>query len=92
MIILKKFKSKIGESIIETLISTLIAALSMVMFASMVIASKNIVTESDTKLRAYYSGSSNLISKTNVYTQTNGPINIHVNENGTYYYEYGSTS
>ena len=64
MLYFRVLKNVRGETIAETLISTLIAALSMVMFASMVIASNNIVKESDSKVREYYENSSKLISKT----------------------------
>ena len=88
MLYFKHLNNIKGETIAETLVSTLIAALSMVMFASMVIAANNIVTESDKKVREYYENSSKLISKT-VETQTDwGYGTLYVNANGVSYYEY----
>lgn len=88
MLYFRVLKNVRGETIAETLISTLIAALSMVMFASMVIASNNIVKESDSKVREYYENSSKLISKT-VENQTDwGNGTLYVNANGISYYEY----
>ncbi len=81
-------KNKKGETIAETLMATLIAALAMVMFAGMVIASKNIIEESNQKIKDYYDGFSQLISKTEVTTQSMGPITIYINKNGVIYYDY----
>ena len=81
-------KNKKGETIAETLMATLIAALAMVMFAGMVIASKNIIEDSNQKIKDYYDGFSQLISKIEVTTQSMGPITIYINKNGVIYYDY----
>ena len=52
--ILKKLKNNHGESISETLVSSLIAAVSMIIFASMAIASKNIIAESKITIENYH--------------------------------------
>ncbi len=59
---LDKLKSSNGETISETLVATLIAALSMVMFASMVIASKNIISNSKSVMENYYSCNSKMMT------------------------------
>ena len=92
MIVLSKIKSNKGETIAETLVSTLIAALSMIMFAGMVMAAKNIVTESDKKVREYYDGCSKLISKTEIGSSDIGQMTLYVNANGVYYYEYDDST
>ena len=84
MSFIKKIISEKGETIAETLIATLIAALSMVMFAGMVMASKTIVEESNTKIMDYYKGFSQLESKKEI-----GPISVCTYKNGVIYYEYG---
>lgn len=50
---IRKLKSRNGESIAEVLVATLIAALATVMFASMVTASENMVRKSDTAYDNY---------------------------------------
>ncbi|NLC74607.1 MAG: hypothetical protein GX685_05155, partial [Clostridiales bacterium] len=45
--VLNKIKSTSGESISEVLISMLIVALGSIMFATMVMASKNLIQKSD---------------------------------------------
>lgn len=87
MIFLRFLKNKRGETIAETLVSTLIAALSMVMFASMVIAANSIVTESDKKVREYYENSSKLISKPVDISTDAWHGKLYVNANGVSYYE-----
>lgn len=86
--LIKKLKNKKGETIAETLMATLIASLAMLMFAGMVIASKNIIEESNQKIKDYYDGFSQLISKTEVTTEDMGPITIYINKNGVIYYDY----
>ncbi|ETP71953.1 hypothetical protein UYO_2093 [Lachnospiraceae bacterium JC7] len=49
-----KLKSTRGETISETLVSTLIAALAMILFSSMVIASRNVIKSSKQSLEDYY--------------------------------------
>ncbi len=63
MNIIKKIKQKSGESITETLVATLIAAMSMVIFASMVIASKNIIKDGNERIQTYYAQNSKLTKK-----------------------------
>ena len=92
MLIIKYLKNKKGETIAETLVSTLIAALSMVMFAGMVMASKTIVEESNKKVMAYYKGYSELISKETLTGSPMGPITVFTNSNGVMYYDYDNTS
>lgn len=62
---LDKLKSTKGESISETLVATLIAALAMVMFASMVIASKNIIKDSNSAMEKYYDLNSRMMESRN---------------------------
>ena len=62
MKLLDKLKSSNGETISETLVATLIAALSMVMFASMVIASKNIISNSKSAVENYYKCNSSMMA------------------------------
>lgn len=50
---IRKLKSRNGESIAEVLVATLIAALATVMFASMVTASENMVRKSDKAYNDY---------------------------------------
>ena len=91
MIFSKIIKNRRGETIAETLVSTLIASLAMVMFAGMVIASKNIIEDSNKKVIEYYKGFSELVNKTNVESQVNIPITIYTNKNGVMYYEYDNS-
>lgn len=94
MSVMKYLKSKKGETIAETLVATLIAALSMVMFAGMVMASKTIIDASNKKIVEYYDGYSQLFSKTDVTPQDMRPympITIYTNQNGVMYYEYDNS-
>lgn len=61
MNIILKIKSKSGESITETLAATLIAAMSMIIFASMVIASKSIISQSNDQMDYYYEWNSKML-------------------------------
>lgn len=74
---LRKMKSTKGESISETLVATLIAALSMLIFASMVIASKNIIKNSEDTMAHYYDVKSEMEIKGNVKTYTGGKIEMN---------------
>ncbi len=89
----KKIKSKNGETIVETLVATLIAALSMVMFAGMVMGSKKIIEDTNKLVKEYYEGSSQLISKEKISGTSVGSLHITVytNKNGLMYYEYNNT-
>ncbi len=95
MSFIKKLKNNKGETIAETLVATLIAALSMVMFAGMVMASKAIVDESNKKIVEYYDGFSQLFSKRDVTINdlhsAEIPITIYTNKNGVMYYGYEKT-
>ncbi|MDD4526167.1 MAG: hypothetical protein PHX95_10065 [Lachnospiraceae bacterium] len=51
--VLNKLRSTSGESISEVLISMLIVALGSIMFATMVMASKNLIQKSDTAYSDY---------------------------------------
>lgn len=92
MSVMKHLKNKKGETIAETLVATLIAALSMVMFAGMVMASKTVVDESNKKIVEYYNGFSQLISKQNLTETPMGPITLYTNSNGVMYYDYENTT
>ncbi len=88
MSIMKYLNNKKGETIAETLVATLIAALSMVMFAGMVMASKTVVDASNKKVVKYYDGFSQLVSKQNLTKTPMGPITLYTNSNGVMYYDY----
>ena len=51
---LEKLKSTKGETISETLVATLIAAIAMLMFSSMVIASRNVIENSKKTISDHY--------------------------------------
>ena len=68
--VLKKLKGSRGETITEVLVSTLIAALAMILFASMVIASKNIIKKSCDSISDYYRWTSKMVSKDGVRSGT----------------------
>ena len=97
MFVIKILNSKIGETIAETLVATLIAALSMVMFAGMVMASKKIVENSNKKIVEYYEGFHQLISNVDANeTIIELPDGLHhlivyTNKNGVMYYDYEMT-
>ncbi len=55
---LKKLTENKGETISEVLVATLIAAVSMLIFAGMVMASQNIVKSSRETIKDYYSRNS----------------------------------
>ncbi len=50
----RKLHSQSGETIGETLIALLISSLALVMLASMITSTVNLVTESGTKMNTYY--------------------------------------
>lgn len=52
--VLKKLRSKAGESISETLISLLVASLALMMLAGAVSSGTGMITKSRTKLGEYY--------------------------------------
>ncbi len=57
---LKKLKNRAGETISETLVALLIASLALVMLASMISSTVNLVSTSKTKMNAYYQDLSGL--------------------------------
>ncbi len=59
----EKLKDTNGETISETLVATLIAAISMIIFASMAVAAKNIIKSSNEAVEKYYNGNSALAVK-----------------------------
>ena len=50
----KKLHSQSGETIGETLVALLISSLALVMLASMITSTVNLVTKSETKMNDYY--------------------------------------
>ncbi|OON87366.1 hypothetical protein BXO88_03575 [Oribacterium sp. C9] len=64
--IFKKLNSSRGETITEVLVSTLIAVLAMIMFASMVVASKNIIENGRDTIKNYYIWISKMVIKDGV--------------------------
>lgn len=57
---LKKLRSKAGETIAETLIGLLISALALTMLAGAISTAANLITKSETVMKQYYSGMSGL--------------------------------
>ena len=72
----KKLKSQAGESIGEVLIALLISSLALVMLASMISATNNMVKNSDTAMKDYYACCNDLEkftkTQTNVIKSTGG--------------------
>lgn len=60
--VLKKLRSKAGESISETLVSLLIASLALVMLAGAVSSATGMITRSRTKLSKYYKTNDELVT------------------------------
>ncbi len=56
----KKLRNQKGDSIAEVLIALLISALALVMLASMITSSANMITNSKDRMNAYYAESPNL--------------------------------
>ena len=52
--IIKKLRSRAGESIAETLIAVLVIAVASVLLAGMIAATNNIVRQSRVRMEAYY--------------------------------------
>ena len=50
----RKLRSRVGESIAESLVSILIVALASILFAGMVMASRNIIDRSSNWMQDYY--------------------------------------
>ena len=57
---LKKLRSKSGESIAETLVAVLIAALALLMLAGTINTASRLITRSKTALDAYYTENNKL--------------------------------
>lgn len=60
--VLKKLRSKAGESISETLVSLLIASLALVMLAGAVSSATGMITRSREKLEKYYDNNDKLVT------------------------------
>ncbi|MBE6005040.1 MAG: hypothetical protein E7232_13355 [Lachnospiraceae bacterium] len=56
-------KNQKGETITETLVATLIAALAMILFASMIVASKHIIESGERNFKHYYEWNSKMSVK-----------------------------
>ncbi|MBR1560668.1 MAG: hypothetical protein IJ646_10560 [Clostridia bacterium] len=59
-ILMKKLRSRAGESIGETLVSLLISALALMMLAGAISAAMRVVTTSNDKMTTYYQGDNTL--------------------------------
>ena len=55
-----KLRSRRGESIAEVLVATLISAVALVLLASMIASSTNLIQRSENKLEAYYAQNNEL--------------------------------
>jgi hypothetical protein len=64
---MRKLRSRAGESIAETLVAVLISALALTMLAGAISAATNAVTKSKTHLDQYYNSQND-----DVVTMTNG--------------------
>ena len=58
--ILRKVKSRAGETIAEVLVALLISSVALVMLASMIASTTNMVTQSKSKMEAYYAANEEL--------------------------------
>ena len=75
--IMKKLRSRAGETITETLVSVLIGALALVMLAGAVSTASRVITTSRDKLNKYYDTTETVIKK--VYSDgspTSGEVTI----------------
>ena len=61
--IMKKLRSRAGETITETLLSVLIGALALVMLAGAVSTASRVITTSRDKLNKYYDTTETVINK-----------------------------
>lgn len=61
---IRRLKSRAGESIAETLVALLISALALLMLAGAVSAATRVVMSSTAKLTAYYQGDRELVEGT----------------------------
>lgn len=60
---IRKIKSRKGESLAEVLIALLVSVLGLVLLASMITTSVNIVTKSKKSMEEYITAENNLISQ-----------------------------
>lgn len=60
--IVKKLKSRRGETITETLVALLIASIALVMLASMISSTSSIVTTSTKAMQEYYNANNRIVS------------------------------
>ena len=84
-ICLKKLKSQAGESISEVLIALLISSLALVMLASMISATNNIVSKSKSTMEDYYACNEDLerLKKTEEKTTETESVAITIKPTGT---------
>lgn len=64
--LLKKLRSKAGETLAEVLISLLISSLALVILAQMISASSSMITNSEKKMAEYYTARNVLDNQTDV--------------------------
>lgn len=82
--LIKKLRSRAGETISETLLSVLVGALALVMLAGAVSAASGVITKSREKLNTYYNTTETVISK--VYGKENltaGTVTVKSGETKT---------
>jgi len=72
--ILRKVRSRSGESIAEVLVSLLIAALAMLLLAGMINASSNLITKSRAKMQEYYDANNAIVQQSS--SGTNGTATL----------------
>jgi len=60
----KKLKSRRGETIAEVLVSLLISAVALVMLASMITVSTNMISKNETRMDTYYRANNELTTNT----------------------------
>ena len=61
--ILRRLRSKAGESITEVLVALMISALGLMLLAGMITASSNMITKSRDKITDYVAGEVSMIEK-----------------------------
>ena len=67
----RKIRQQSGETIAETLVALLISSIALMMLASMISATANLVTKSETKMGEYYTENAKLEnSETSAKTRT----------------------
>lgn len=90
-IVLEKLKSSRGETITETLVATLIAAISMILFASMVIASKNVIKNSSSAVESHYEWTGKMGVKDSSVKTGSGTVHFETSDGGNASPVSGST-